>query len=63
MLMRSMMAAVPLKLIVGLSEHLIVGGHETATSALTAGMAILAQNPHIADELRADPDQIENFVD
>jgi cytochrome P450 len=53
----------PLKVIVGLSEHLIVGGHETATSALTAGMAILAQNPRIADELRAEPDQIENFVE
>jgi cytochrome P450 len=53
----------PLKEIVGLSEHLIVGGHETATSALAAGMAILAQNPDIADQLRADPDQIENFVE
>jgi cytochrome P450 len=53
----------PLREIVGLSEHLIVGGHETATSALAAGMAILAQNPDIADQLRADPDQIENFVE
>jgi cytochrome P450 len=53
----------PLKEIVGLSEHLIVGGHETATSALAAGMAILAQNPQIADELRAEPDLVENFVE
>jgi cytochrome P450 len=53
----------PLKEIVGLSEHLIVGGHETATSALGAGMAILAQNPDIADELRADPSLVENFVE
>ncbi|MDB5394892.1 MAG: cytochrome [Rhodospirillales bacterium] len=56
-------APLPLSEIVGLSEHLIVGGHETATSALAAGMAILAQNPDIAAELRADPSQVENFVE
>lgn len=54
---------IPLKEMVGLCEHLIVGGHETATSALAAGMAILAQNPHLQDELRADPDLVENFVE
>jgi cytochrome P450 len=53
----------PLSEIVGLCEHLIVGGHETATSALAAGMAILAQNPDIAAELRAEPDLVENFVE
>lgn len=49
--------------IVGLSEHLIVGGHETATSALAAGMAILAQNPDQANELRNDPMLVEGFVE
>ncbi len=53
----------PLSEIVGLSEHLIVGGHETATSALAAGMAILAQDPAIAAELRTDPSLVENFVE
>ncbi len=53
----------PIKEIVGLSEHLIVGGHETATSALGAGMAILAQNPKLQNELRADPSLVENFVE
>ena len=53
----------PLSEIVGLCEHLIVGGHETATSALAAGMAIVAQNPDIAAELRAEPDLVENFVE
>ena len=56
-------SSLPLKEIVGLSEHLIVGGHETATSALGAGMAILAQNPDLADQLRADPGLVENFVE
>jgi cytochrome P450 len=53
----------PLKEIVGLSEHLIVGGHETATSALAAGMAILAQNPQIAAELRDNLQLVDNFVE
>lgn len=53
----------PLSEIVGLCEHLIVGGHETATSALAAGMAILAQNPGIAAALRADPALVEGFVE
>lgn len=48
---------------VGLAEHLIVGGHETATSALGAGMAILAQQPALADTLRTQPELIEPFVE
>jgi len=53
----------PLAELVGLAEHLIVGGHETATSALGAGMAILAQRPDIAVELHAHPELIETFVE
>lgn len=53
----------PLSEMVGLAEHLIVGGHETATSALAAGMAVLAQRPDIAAELRAEPDLVEGFVE
>ena len=48
---------------VGLAEHLIVGGHETATSALGAGTAILAQHPEIVAKLRRRPELIENFVE
>lgn len=48
---------------VGLAEHLIVGGHETATSALGAGMWILARHPEIAAELRREPALVENFVE
>ncbi len=53
----------PLSEMVGLAEHLIVGGHETATSALAAGMAILAQRPDLVDELRAEPELVEGFVE
>ncbi len=53
----------PVAEMIGLAEHLIVGGHETATSALGAGIAILAQNAEIAATLRAEPDLIETFVE
>lgn len=53
----------PLSEMIGLAEHLIVGGHETATSALAAGMAILAENPALAAELRAEPALVETFVE
>jgi cytochrome P450 len=48
---------------IGLAEHLIVGGHETATSALGSGMMLLAQNPGIAAELRAAPNLVETFTE
>jgi cytochrome P450 len=48
---------------VGLAEHLIVGGHETATSALGSGMMILARRPDIAEELRRDLSRVDNFVE
>ena len=53
----------PLAQKVGLAEHLIVGGHETATSALGSGMMLLAQLPEIAAELRTSPQLIETFTE
>jgi cytochrome P450 len=47
----------------GLAEHLIVGGHETATSALASGVMLLAQQPEIASALRAEPALVRNFVE
>ncbi len=47
----------------GLAEHLIVGGHETATSALASGVMLLAQQPEIAARLRAEPGLIRGFVE
>lgn len=34
-----------------------VGGSETSTNAISAGIMLLAQNPHVWDKLRADPDK------
>jgi len=47
----------------GLAEHITVGGHETITSALAAGLLLLIQHPEIARELREDPSLVRNFVE
>jgi cytochrome P450 len=47
----------------GLAEHLIVGGHETATSALASGLMLLIQHPSIETQLRQDPTRIKTFVE
>ena len=47
----------------GLAEHLIVGGHETVTSALAAGMKLLVEHPDVEATLRRDPSKIRNFVE
>ncbi|MCB9724388.1 MAG: cytochrome P450 [Spirochaetaceae bacterium] len=47
----------------GIAEHLIVGGHETATSALASGVMLLAQQPEVARALREDPGLVRNFVE
>jgi cytochrome P450 len=47
----------------GLAEHITVGGHETVTSALAAGLLLLIQHPEIERELRRDPGLVRNFVE
>ena len=47
----------------GLAEHITVGGHETVTSALAAGLLLLIQHPEVERELRADPSLVRNFVE
>ena len=47
----------------GLAEHIIVGGHETVTSALASGVMLLAQQPDVEAALRADPSLVRNFVE
>jgi cytochrome P450 len=47
----------------GLAEHMLVGGHETITSALTAGLLLLIDHPEVLRELRADPSLVRNFVE
>ena len=47
----------------GLAEHITVGGHETVTSTLAAGLLLLIQHPEVERELRADPSLVRNFVE
>ena len=47
----------------GMAEHIIVGGHETATSALASGLMLLIQNPKIESLLRRDRTLVKNFVE
>ena len=47
----------------GIAEHLLVGGHETATSAIASGVLLLARNPGVAGELRREPVLMRGFVE
>lgn len=47
----------------GMAEHLIVGGHETATSALASGVALMIRHPEVTAALREDGGLIRNFVE
>jgi cytochrome P450 len=47
----------------GLAEHLIVGGHETVTSALASGLWLLIEHPEVERALRADRTLMRNFVE
>ena len=47
----------------GIAEHLIVGGHETATSALASGLWLLIEHPEVEHTLRRDRSLMRNFVE
>jgi cytochrome P450 len=47
----------------GLAEHLIVGGHETVTSALASGLWLLIEHPAAEAALRRDRSLLRNFVE
>ena len=47
----------------GIAEHVLVGGHETVTSALAMSLLLLVRHPEVERELRADPSLVRNFVE
>lgn len=47
----------------GMAEHLIVGGHETVTSALASGLWLLIGHPEVEAALRRDRSLLRNFVE
>jgi cytochrome P450 len=53
----------PLRDMMGLAEHILVGGHETVTSALGMGSLLLIRQPDVLRELRAAPERVKTFVE
>ena len=49
--------------IVGMLDHLYIGGNETTTFALTSGLWLLHRNPGVWEQLRADRDKVRFFVE
>jgi cytochrome P450 len=49
--------------VVSLASILFAAGQETTARLLSTGMRILAEQPSLADELRADPGAIPNFIE
>ncbi len=47
----------------GIAEHILVGGHETATSALASGVLLLIQQPDVLAQLRREPALVRGFVE
>lgn len=49
--------------IIGMADHLYIGGNETTTFALTSGLWLMLSRPDVHAALLADPDKIRNFVE
>jgi len=49
--------------VVRIAAFVFAAGQETTARLLSAGMRIFAEQPSLADELRADPEAIPNFVE
>ena len=49
--------------IIGISDHLLTGGNETTTFALSSGLWLLFQFPDVYEELRLDRSKIRSFVE
>ena len=49
--------------IIGITDHLLIGGNETTTFALSNGLWLLFRNPEAYQTLQAEPALIRNFVE
>ncbi len=49
--------------IIGVTDHLLIGGNETTTFALSNGLYLLFQFPEIARQLEQDQSQVRSFVE
>ena len=49
--------------IIGITDHLLIGGNETTAFAIANGLWLLFRHPQMEAALRADPAKIKNFVE
>ena len=49
--------------IIGIIDHLLIGGNETTTFAISNGMWLLFRFPEVYKELQADLSKVKNFVE
>ncbi|MBI1181048.1 MAG: cytochrome P450 [Alphaproteobacteria bacterium] len=49
--------------IIAMLSEILVGGNETTTSAIGAGMKLMLDRPEVVDRLRAEPGLMKNFVE
>jgi cytochrome P450 len=49
--------------VVRIAATLFAAGQETTARLIATGMRVLAEQPSLADELRADPEAIPNFIE
>ncbi|MEQ8483758.1 MAG: cytochrome P450 [Pseudomonadales bacterium] len=49
--------------IIGITDHLLIGGNETTTFALANGLWLLLRHPQVYQALLADPARIKGFVE
>jgi cytochrome P450 len=49
--------------LVRIAQFVWAAGQETTSRLIPSGIRILSEHPELADELRADPELIPNFVD
>lgn len=49
--------------IIGITDHLLIGGNETTAFAIANGLWLLFRHPAMEAALRADPAKIKNFVE
>ena len=49
--------------IIGITDHLLIGGNETTAFAIANGLWLLFRPPQVEAALRAEPSKIKNFVE
>ena len=49
--------------IIGITDHLLIGGNETTAFAISNGLWLLFRNPDVYQELQADRSKIKGFVE